>query len=79
MLKRAWSASRAIHLLGFIHNERFREHYALNLLVGGLPSSDLRDAIALGEAARTLPVDLKRREYFNDDLSESVLRRSRRL
>jgi len=45
----------------------------------GILVSDLLDAIALAEAAGPLPVDLKRREDFNDDLSDRLLRRSRPL
>ena len=78
-LRQAWPEIRTIHLFGSILDERFREHSDLDLLVEGLPASDLLDAIALAEAAGPLPVDLKRREGFSDDLSERLLRRSRPL
>ena len=45
----------------------------------GLPASDLLRTIALTEAAGPLPVDLKRREDFNEDLSDRLLRHSRLL
>ena len=77
--RQAWPEVRAIHLFGSILDERFREHSDLDLLVDGLPASDLLDAIALAEAAGPLPVDLKRREDFSDDLSDRLLRRSRLL
>ena len=44
-----------------------------------LPASDLLDAIALGEAAGPLPVDLKGREDFSADLGDRLLHRSRPL
>ena len=78
-LRQAWPDVRAIHLFGSILDERFREHSDLDLLVDGLPASDLLDAIALAEAAGPLPVDLKRREDFSADLSDRLLRRSRPL
>ena len=78
-LRQAWPEIRAIHLFGSILDERFREHSDLDLLVDGLPVSDLLDAITLAEAAGPLRVDLKRREDFSDDLSDRLLRRSRPL
>ena len=78
-LRQAWPEVRAIHLFGSILDERFREHSDLDLLVDGLPASDLLDAIALAEAAGPLPVDLKRREDFSANLSSRLLRRSRPL
>ena len=78
-LRQAWPDVRAIHLFGSILDDRFREHSDLDLLVDGLPASDLLDAIALAEAAGPLPVDLKRREDFNADLGDRLLRRSRPL
>jgi len=77
-LRQAWP-DVAIHVFGSILDERFREHSDLDLLVDGLPASDLLDAIALAEAAGPLPVDLKRREDFSDDLSDRLLRHSRML
>ena len=64
---------------GSVLDERFREHSDLDLLVEGLPANALLDAIALAEAAGPLQVDLKRREDFNDDLNDRLLRRSRPL
>ena len=78
-LRQAWPEVRAIHLFGSILDERFRDHSKLDLLVDGLPASDLIDAIALAEAVGPLPVDLKRREDFSEDLSDQLLRRSRLL
>ena len=78
-LRQAWPDVRAIHVFGSILDERFRDHSDLDLLVDGLPASDLLDAIALAEAAGPLPVDLKRREDFSADLSNRLLRRSRPL
>ena len=78
-LRQAWPDVRAIHLFGSILDERFRDHSDLDLLVDGLPASDLLDAIALAEAAGPLPVDLKRLEDFSDDLSDRLLRHSRML
>ena len=78
-LRQAWPDVRAVHLFGSILDERFREHSDLDLLVDGLPASDLLDAIALAEAAGPLPVDLKRREDFSVDLSERLLRQSQPL
>ena len=79
MLSGAWPEVRAIHLFGSILDERFRDHSDLDLLVDGLPASDLLDAIALAEAAGPLPVDLKRREDFSADLGDRLLRHSRLL
>ena len=78
-LRLAWPEVRAIHLFGSILDERFRDHSDLDLLVDGLPASDLLDAIALAEAAGPLPVDLKRREDFSADLGDRLLRHSRLL
>ena len=78
-LRQAWPDVRAVHLFGSILDERFREHSDLDLLVDGLPASDLLDAIALAEAAGPLPVDLKRREDFSADLGDRLLRHSRLL
>lgn len=78
-LREAWPEVRAIHLFGSILDERFRDHSDLDLLVDGLPASDLLDAITLAEAAGPLPVDLKRREDFSADLGDRLLRRSRPL
>lgn len=78
-LRQAWPDVRAIHLFGSILDDRFREHSDLDLLVDGLPASDLLDAIALAEAAGPLRVDLKRREDFSADLGDRLLRRSRPL
>ena len=55
-LRQALPEIRAIRLFGSILDERFREHSDLDLLVDGLPASDLLDSIALAEAARPLPV-----------------------
>ena len=60
-------------------DERFREHSDLDLLVDGLPASDLLDAITLAEASGPLPVDLKSSEDFSADLGDLLLRRSRPL
>ena len=78
-LRQAWPEVRAIHFFGSTRDDRFREHSDFDLLVDGLPASDLLDAIALAEATGPLPVDLKRREDFSDDLGDRLLRRSRPL
>ena len=78
-LRQAWPDVRAIHLFGSILGERFCEHSDLDLLVDGLPASDLLDAITLAEAAGPLPVDLKRSEDFSEDQSGRLLRHSRPL
>ena len=66
-------------MFGSILDDRFRGHSDLDLMVDGLPASDLLDAIALAEAAGPLPVDLKRHEDFSEDLSDRLLRHSRLL
>ena len=78
-LRQAWPDIRAVHLFGSILDERFRDHSDLDLLVEGLPSTGLLDAIALAEEAGPLQVDLKRQEDFSDDLIDRLLRRSRPL
>lgn len=78
-LRKTWPEIHAIHLFGSILDERFRMHSDLDLLVDGLPASDLLNALALAEAAGPLPVDLKRREDFSDDLSDRLLRHSQLL
>ena len=79
VLRKAWPTIRTVHLFGSVLDERFREHSDLDLLVDGLPASNLLSAIALAEAAGPLPVDLKRREDFSADLGDRLLRRSRPL
>ena len=78
-LRQAWPDIRSIHLLGSILDERVRDHSELDLLVEGLPTSGLLEAIALAKEEGPLQVDLNRHEDFSDDLIERLLRPSRPL
>ena len=78
-LRQTWPEIQAMHLFGSILDDRSRDHSDFDLLVEGLAGAALIDTIGLAERLGPLPVDLKCREDFNDDLAERLLRHSQTL
>ena len=78
-MRQAWHRIRVVELFGSIVDARFRDHSGLDLLVEGLPTDGLLEAIALAEAAGPMAVDLKRQEDLSDDLFQRLMRLSQTL
>jgi predicted nucleotidyltransferase len=71
-----WPGIRQVWIFGSLLSPGFREHSDLDLLVEGLPSEALIEALGLAECQGPMAVDLRRAEDLEPELRQRLLHRS---
>jgi predicted nucleotidyltransferase len=74
-----WPDIRQVWIFGSLLGQGFCEHSDLDLLVEGLPSAALLEALVLVQRQGPIEEDLKRAEDMEAELLQRLLRRSRAL
>jgi predicted nucleotidyltransferase len=74
-----WPELRQVWVFGSLLGQGFREHSDLDLLVEGLPSAALIEALGLAQRQGPIEVDLKRAEDLEPELRQRLLRRGKAL